>query len=182
MSDSNSTPQEVWKAIPDFPGYDASDQGRVRSYWKYTGNGDGAHILDYPQKILLSKKRPNYHGVTLCRNGEHFSRLIHRLVLEVFVGPCPPGLEGCHNDGDVSNCFLTNLRWDTPKNNHADKVGHGTQQVGEKNGFSKLTEPQVIQIRQLYATGVKSRILREMFHVSKSTIEHILSRRRWSHV
>ena len=36
------------------------------------------------------------------------TRSVGRLVLEVFVGPCPPGMEACHNDGDPHNNWLDN--------------------------------------------------------------------------
>lgn len=52
-------------------------------------------------------------------------RAMHTMVLEAFVGPRPVGLYGCHNDGDPANNRLTNLRWDTPASNTADKVMHG---------------------------------------------------------
>ena len=35
---------------------------------------------------------------------------VHRLVLEAFVGPNPPGLECCHNNGDPSDNRVENLR------------------------------------------------------------------------
>jgi hypothetical protein len=67
-----------------------------------------------------------YLYVNLKRVGSQSQRAVHRLVLEAFVGPCPPGMEGCHNDGDQLNNRLDNLRWDTPSNNKLDSVRHGT--------------------------------------------------------
>lgn len=55
--------------------------------------------------------------------------LAHRLVLEAFVGPCPEGMQACHNDGDRMNTRVGNLRWDTPKANSADRWRHGTTGV-----------------------------------------------------
>lgn len=59
-------------------------------------------------------------------------RLVHRLVLEAFVGPCPEGMEGCHGDGDPTNNSLGNLRWDTATSNQLDKVRHGTHHNAAK--------------------------------------------------
>lgn len=53
------------------------------------------------------------------------SRRVHLLVLEAFVGPCPPGLEGCHTNGDGLDNKLTNLRWDTHAANMQDRLRHG---------------------------------------------------------
>lgn len=48
------------------------------------------------------------------------------MVLETFRGPCPPGLEGCHGDGDGFHNELANLRWDTHQSNMQDAIDHGT--------------------------------------------------------
>lgn len=53
------------------------------------------------------------------------SRYVHRLVLETFIGPCPDGHEGCHNNGNKYDNRLCNLRWDTHKNNIKDAVKAG---------------------------------------------------------
>jgi hypothetical protein len=71
----------------------------------------------------------------------------------VFRGPCPPGMEACHNNGDPTDNRLCNLRWDTHANNEADKIRHGTYFIrarlkGERNGNSKLTEEEVRLIRE----------------------------------
>jgi hypothetical protein len=51
-------------------------------------------------------------------------RAIHQLVLEAFVGPRPPGMEGCHNDDNPANNHISNLRWDTHAENMRDRVGN----------------------------------------------------------
>lgn len=47
------------------------------------------------------------------------------LVLEAFIGPCPEGMECCHNDDDRANNQLSNLRWDTHTNNVKDGYRNG---------------------------------------------------------
>ncbi|WP_019506585.1 hypothetical protein [Pleurocapsa sp. PCC 7319] len=54
---------------------------------------------------------------------------------------------------------------------------------GEKNGFSKLTEAQVIEIKQLLAEGnLKQKTIGSQFNVSRETISSIKSGRRWQKV
>jgi hypothetical protein len=67
-----------------------------------------------------------YQVATLSVDYRNFKLLVARLVLGGFVGPCPPGQEACHENGDRSDNRLTNLRWDTPSNNNLDKHRHGT--------------------------------------------------------
>lgn len=76
-------------------------------------------------------------GVTLSVDGVLRSHRVHHLVLKTFVGPCPPGMEGCHNDGNFRHNWVDNLRWDTPSSNHFDKVKHGTD-----HNRNKLTCPR----------------------------------------
>lgn len=47
--------------------------------------------------------------------------MIHKLVLEAFVGERPSGMQACHGNGDKTDNRLVNLRWDTVKANHRDK-------------------------------------------------------------
>lgn len=58
-----------------------------------------------------------YHYVGLYRSSGAIQKRVHRLVLEAFVGPCPPGLVGCHKDDDKDNNQLVNLEWNTQKVN-----------------------------------------------------------------
>ncbi len=172
---------EVWKAIPDFPGYEVSDHGRVRSFWRQGRKRRG--LMDTPQKILRPfPKKDGYLGVCLFKNGKVFILRIHRLVLLAFVGPCPLGMQSCHADGTRTNNFLKNLRWDTPLGNGADAKKHGSHK-GMKNGQAKLTESQVKEIRALYSNeGYKQKNLGEMFSVCPQNICQIVNCQSWKHV
>ena len=122
MNSTQNQP-EIWKPIPGFEGsYEVSDHGRVRSLDRL--GVDGRRIKGKMRKIGV-----NTHGylrVSLSRDHDKRYYLVHRLVLEAFVGPCPDGMEGCHNDGDPTNANLYNLRWDTRSANMYDKQIHGT--------------------------------------------------------
>jgi hypothetical protein len=56
------------------------------------------------------------------------------MVLEAFVGPCPPGLECCHGNGVGTDNWVENLRWDTHTENVLDSVRHGTHNNVAKAG------------------------------------------------
>jgi hypothetical protein len=111
------------------------------------------------------------------KRGHQF--MVSRLVLTTFVGPCPDGMEGCHNDGNPKNNSLGNLRWDTRKANHSDKRRHGTLPLGSRLHCSKLTEAQVLVIKSRIARGESNRTLADEFGVSIDTIRHIRKRRTW---
>lgn len=111
-------------------------------------------------------------------DGKHYVKFLHHLMLETFVGPCPPGLEACHfPDRSPSNNSISNLRWDTRKANHADKLIHGTDNRGTKHHKAKLSEDDVHAIR----SSLESRLaLAERYGVSRQHISAIRSRRFWS--
>jgi len=88
-------------------------------------------------------------------------------------------MEGAHNDGNRANPYLSNLRWDTRKGNHADKVRHGTQPRGESVLTAKLNETIVAKIRRSQAS---SRELSETLGVCSSLIRQVRRRVIWKHL
>lgn len=117
---------EEWRAIPDWPGYEASDQGRVRS-WRKRG-ARPTTPLDCEPRLLT--QRPNSRGlylvVDVAAAGRRRQMLVHRLVGEAFLGPLPDGMQTRHLNGDARDNRLENLRYGTHAENMADAIEHGT--------------------------------------------------------
>ena len=189
----NNSP-EVWKAVSGFPGYEVSDHGRIGTYWcrQIMHRGSDGTIRPMPLSLYLgterkllrpsiSRGRPK---VTLVKNGKRFYRLVYRLVLETFIGPCPPGHECRHLDGKPSNCFLINLAWGTHGENMLDRTKHGTNwdNRGMKCPAAKLTDTQVIEIRRLASQKVTQESISKLFNISRPNISHIIHRKRWRHI
>lgn len=106
--------------------YEVSNMGEVRSLDRILQDGHR-----WKGRTLKLVSRKGFDGadrtqVTLHFAGRQRTRLVHRLVLDAFVGPRPEGTEGCHWDGDPANNRLDNLRWATHLDNEADKARHGT--------------------------------------------------------
>jgi hypothetical protein len=146
MSDYQFNPNvEQWKEIPGFPGYEVSDHGRARSYWKHYGlgakGGSKCVIEPDPQRIL--KPIRNWQEYSFVGINKKMIKIC-RLVLIAFVGFCPHGHEICHNNGIRTDDHLCNLRYDTPSNNQMDRRKHGTDNGGTRNGQSKLNSHAVI--------------------------------------
>lgn len=121
----NSTLQEQWLPVVGWEGlYEVSDQGRVRSIDRVVHCRDG-RTLAYPSVTLRPGTGTTGALYVNLSNGTTKVRRVHQLVLEAFVGPCPPGMEGCHWDDNKENNALTNLRWDTHTANMYDKVRNG---------------------------------------------------------
>ena len=76
-------------------------------------------------------------------------RYLHRLIAETFV-PNPDGKPVvAHGDNNGLNDAAWNLRLATHAENMADKRLHGTQVAGERHGNAKLSDADVIRIREL---------------------------------
>ena len=181
MATPDYTPEELateeWRPVPNCIGYDVSSLGRARS-WMLSGNRTNK-FSPTPKILVLSLSGPDKRPkVTFGRKNSMF---ISRAVLSTFVGPCPVGMEACHNDGNFYNNRLYNLRWDTHKSNEHDKITHGTTIRGERNGMAKLTVTDISSIRQLYVDGKSVSVIAKMYGVLHPAIVRIVTGQRWKH-
>jgi hypothetical protein len=186
--------EQQWKEIPGFPGYEVSDVGNVRS-WRRQGGLGRARPLDNPRELARGIDRDGYPRVHLQGPNGGRRRLVHRLVLEAFVGPCPAGMEARHVlDNDPGNCGLSNLAWGTKAQNMSDKRVHGTMPNGDTHWMranpalvnrggkcpqSKLTPSAVIDALN---SAEPSHVVGERHGVSSSTIRKVRNRSNWRHV
>lgn len=165
---------EIWAAIPGHEGmYEASSEGQIRRI-KPVFRGRPVPYILKPQKLK------DYRNVSLHKDDYQKSYLVHRLVMAAFHGPSD--LEVNHINGNKSDNRLCNLEYVTPKQNgeHASRTGLVCR--GEDIAWSKLTEEQVKEIRQLYAAGAKQTHLASQFHVSIMNIHYIVTNKTWKHV
>lgn len=84
---------------------------------------------------------------------------------------CNRGKFGCINQ--------KHLRWATEVENAHDKHIHGTQPLGERLPWSKLTADDIKIIRTM--TGSQAEIGR-IFGVRQATISDVIHRRTWKHI
>lgn len=116
---------EVWADVVGFEHrYMVSSLGRVKSVPR---KGRRSEIIMKPVV-----QRSGHAQVKLCAGGTITHALVHRLVLEAFVGPCPEEHEACHGDRGVSDNSLANLRWDTHAENMRDRIRQGTDRNAGK--------------------------------------------------
>ncbi|AKC03065.1 HNH endonuclease [Gordonia phage Gsput1] len=112
---------ERWLPVPDFDGYEVSDLGRVRSVAREIVMRDGRK-RKVPERLL----RPGVSGSGhLVVAPSRQSRMVHRLVLEAFVGARPEGMVCRHLNGDPADNRLENLQWGTYSSNSIDAYEHG---------------------------------------------------------
>lgn len=111
---------EQWRPVVGYEGtFEISDEGRVRSV---TG------------RILpLHRNGGGYPKVSLHGKGY----LVHRLVLEAFIGPEPEGMQACHFNDVGHDNHLSNLRWDYPRANMADQIRNRRYKHQQSNAINQ---------------------------------------------
>lgn len=164
--------EKRWLSYPGFNGwYEVSDQGDVASLARTTTSGK---VL----KPVISSW--GYRTVRLSKYGRYYDRRVARMVLETFVGPCPPGQEACHGPGGKLDDSLGNLSWGTrSKNQGEDRVRDRTSNRGARSGAAKLTAEIVIQCRRRFAAGETQVSLAAEFGVDQSVISDAVRGETW---
>lgn len=105
----------------------------------------------------------------------------HQYICDLAHGPRPsPRHEVAHSCGKGHELCVNphHLRWATRRDNHADKIAHGTVARGEKNPRHKLSSDEVPRIRLLLWAVPQHEIARQ-FGVCQMSISHIATGRTW---
>lgn len=136
------TGNEEWRPIPGYPGYLASNLGRVAS----------CRQSPTPRLLIGGSNQRGYRIVKLRTDtGAAHTRTVHRIIAEVFIGPLPEGLQVRHLDGDRLNNATSNLRYGTPSENVLDQVAHGVHFFASrthcKRGHAFDAENTAINVR-----------------------------------
>lgn len=158
-------PIEKWLDVSGFAGrYQVSSTGRVR-------NSNGRIFKPHVGRLI-----PYSSVMLIGTDGKSHRYMNHLLALEAFVCTRPEGLVARHLNGNGADNRLSNLAWGTVAENVADRTRHGTENTGERNGRSKLTQDQVAEIR---ASGMSQYVLAAKYGVSQGNISSIRSGRIW---
>ncbi len=166
------------KEITGFPGYFADKKGNIYSQWQSCG----PHRIKSNQFKLLKGciKNNGYKEYGLINNNHKKIYILgHRLILLVFIGSCPQGLQTRHINGKKTDNALSNLCYGTPKQNGEDKIRHGTTMKGEKNNHHILTFEQVKYIRKELNKGQTIINLAQKFKVHITAIYNINNNKTW---
>lgn len=168
---------EEWRVVEGWPDYQVSNLGRVLSKRPW---GIGYR----PPRILKPWILAGlYPAVTLYGESGEKKVCVHVLVCTAFHGPRPSDKhEVAHGDGNPANCRWDNLRWATSKENNADKKRHGTHRVGEENHAARLSEEDVLAIREAAASGARDVEIAEKFGTTHSNVRSIRIQQSWKHV
>jgi len=171
---------ENWKAIPGWETYyAASTLGNIKRL-----AGSPRTRVDRMLKPIRIPR--GYFAVGLvCTGRKQRPYVIHRLVLETFVGP-PPSANHVpnHLNGIKTDNRLENLAWVTHSENvkHAYDTGLHKKYKGSQASAAKLTEADVVDILARVARRDYRKDICADYGIATRTLDQIVSGNNWTHV
>lgn len=166
------TTPEIWRGVIGFEGrYEVSSTGRVKSYCRRK-----PRILT---PIKFSEGR-EYRKVKLVKGSPSrtYTRTVHSLVAEAFLGPRKPGCVVHHKNRCPWDNHFKNLQWMENLEHHETFVFP----KGEKHHNHKLSVEQIRQIKADLLAGVSLSVLGNRYGVTKENISAIKRGVTWAWV
>ncbi|MBQ3414509.1 MAG: HNH endonuclease [Clostridia bacterium] len=145
--------KEIWKSIENYPYYQISNFGRVRSLDKYVKHYKSRCGFALRKGMILKTKydKDSYYTICLRNNGIAKTLKVHRLVAQAFI-PNPNKLPIVnHKDENKSNNFVwinddgsvdlekSNLEWCTQEYNN--NYNFRQQRISRETIKKKLSKP-----------------------------------------
>lgn len=113
-------------------------------------------------------------------SGQSF--LAHRTAFTFANGPIPNGLFICHRCDNPPCVRPSHLFPGTPGDNSRDRTAKGRSARGAKNSHARLTEGQVLRVRELASEGLSQAAIGTLFGVGQTTVSAIVIGRNWKHL
>jgi hypothetical protein len=179
---------KIFKDIPGFEGYyQISNRGIAKSIERTTIRSDGLKQTFKGKILKPSVNEFGYMFVCLSKNGKIKMMRVHRLVASAFIPNPENKPEVNHKNGVKSDNELSNLEWNTRIENvrHFCKTGLKKAFKGEENYNSKLTESDVMFIRNNYThrhPKFNTVAFSKKFGVHNTVISSIVTFKTWKHV
>jgi len=143
--------------------------------------------------VLLSRIKVNAAGCFEwqgCLNHSGYGMLnvngvpkgAHRLSFEAFRRCIPTGMFVCHKCDNPRCINPSHLFLGSHADNMQDMRSKRRSSTGSKNGMSKVTTEDVIEMTRLYMSGVTQRELSGKYGISRQAVSKIVTGKRWGSV
>ena len=130
--------------------------------------------------------RSDGRGVTSYGKTRH-TILAHRLAWELTYGPIPEDMSVCHHCDNPRCVRPEHLFLGTQRDNLNDMRDKGRGAIpaprqGSKHHNAKLTESDVLAIREAHSKGERGYKIAERFGVTPTQISYIVRCKNWTHL
>ena len=106
----------------------------------------------------------------------------YRFSYELHFGIIENDLCVCHSCDNRKCVNPEHLFLGTRKENNQDRTYKGRSCKGSKRKNAKLTEENIIEIKDLLSKGFQQKEIAEKYNISKPIISDIKTGKRWKHV
>ena len=172
---------EVWLPIKMYEDlYEVSSLGRIRSKDRehlISNRHSEPYLRRLKGRVKVTSCNGPYETVSLYSGGKAHGYLVHRLVAIHFVPNLYRFPEVNHIDENKKNNRWDNLEWTTSSGNSLHSCYKTT---GSKCGTSKLTEEQVLTIKEELLQGKSQTEIAKHFGVTNHCIFRIKAGDNWS--
>lgn len=172
---------EEWRDIEGFPGYQVSNQGRVRTFFKKkhypTGYGTYRTLSDEPMIMSTSDDGNGYMKLMLYskEDGRRYCKKVHRLVAEAFI-------EHDKSDDTVDHILsgeigkldnsVANLRWVPRAENIKKAYRDGMCEDRIRRQCKPILATDLWTREEIYFPSIE--IASRRLGIDRSSISHVL--------
>lgn len=170
--------EEIWKKIKDYPDYEISNKGRIRSVSRVIQRN--GHSCNIRGKVLAATNRKGwYKSIALSNSEGKRTQKIHRLVYESFVGSIEKGYEIHHIDGDKQNNIFTNLKMVSTSEHHRltmEEYPNICNHMIYKNKFERREIGQYTKDGRLINTFINAKVAQKVTGVCSRNICQVVNK------
>lgn len=171
--------KEIWKTIDEYPEYEVSTYGNIRSVDRNIVDAWGRkyHLIGKPIKLETQKTNDNYKQIMvhISSNRKSYRLIVARLVAKAFI-PNPNNYPQVnHKDEDSTNNHVENLEWCTGKYN----INYGDYL--QRRSKSKNRAIDVFDINYNFIETLPSgKAVSEKYEVSRGSVSNVCHGKRHS--
>lgn len=176
---------EIWKPVLGYEHiYVVSNKGVIKSIDHVVQHKDGKKRLQVGRLLKTCVSFKGYVQVSLSSNGKRFHTGVHRIVAISFIENPHKKSQVNHKDGNKLNNHVSNLEWCTNRENqiHAIKNNLIKHNTCQNHHMSKLSNADVLNIRQLHINNIRAAELSRTYNISQTAISNILKRKTYKSI
>jgi hypothetical protein len=156
--------------------YERKKKPAEERFWKYVNKDTGTSCWEWTGCLEIA----GYGKLRV--NGKNIKA--HRFSYQLHKGEIPDGMFILHSCDNPKCIRPDHLSIGTHAENMRDMINKNrdNKAKGSAAGQAKLTENQVIEIKQKLNLGIKQKIIAQEYNIDDSNISRIKTGKNWAHI